>query len=76
LNSLRDISIKFGVMLEGKQFTLNDYEIHRWPEIRKMQVKFFDALMKEVTEFEVETLRLFGLPDIDTIRRVALGQDI
>jgi hypothetical protein len=42
---------------------------HRWPKVRKLQVDFFRAFMEEVTEIEIEVLRLLNLPDINEVRR-------
>lgn len=76
LNDIREISIRCGIAFDGKRVNLADFELHQWPEVRKMQGQYFKALMKEVTEFEIDTLRLFGLPDIDKVRMYSLDQDV
>ena len=55
-----------------KQPGLHELELsarpHRWPEMRKLQKEFFNAIMKQVTEAEEQALEIFGMPDIDTVR--------
>ncbi|MDD2869665.1 Hint domain-containing protein [Neomegalonema sp.] len=44
----------------------------QWPEMRKLEKEFFNALMMEVTEHEKEILRVLKLPTIDTVREYYL----
>lgn len=41
---------------------------HRWAEMRKLEVNFFNAFMDQVTEYEEKSLEIFDLPDINVIR--------
>lgn len=45
---------------------------HRWPEMRKLQAKFFDGLLHKVTETETEVLKILGLPSIADVRHYEL----
>ena len=59
-----------------KQPSLHELELssrpHRWPEMRKLQAKFFDGLLHKVTEREIDALKILGLPDINKIRHAEL----
>jgi len=49
---------------------------HRWVEMRKLHKDFFNAVMQKVTEYEIDLLKLFELPDIEEVRASLAGEDI
>jgi len=55
-----------------KQPSLAEQELaahkHRWAEMRELQVRFWRALMQEVTEMESDMLAALKLPGIDEVR--------
>lgn len=63
-----------------KVITPNYHEIersaipHRWKEMRKLQEDYFDALMAEVTEQEIEILKVLRLPSIEEVRKAEILQ--
>lgn len=42
---------------------------HRWNEMQKLQEDFFSTTGKIIVGAEIDALKIFGLPDIDQIRR-------
>lgn len=49
---------------------------HRWASMKKIQADFFNSLMDLVTEAEKNILEGLGMPDIDTVRMIAAGEQI
>ncbi len=87
MSFLRITSIKYGFLLGDhdsactcKKPSLHEMELathqHRWPEMRKIQKDAFNSYMDFVTEYEIDILRLFKLPEIDDIRKASLGVPI
>lgn len=80
----RNISIAFGLIVPDDQSHkvfeccketrpgLHEMELasreHRLKPIRDLQKDLFNAFMEEVTENEIDGLRILGLPDINTVR--------
>jgi hypothetical protein len=48
---------------------------HRWPEMRKLEVDFFNALIDCVTWYEQEALNIFGLPNLEQVREAVISGD-
>lgn len=49
---------------------------HRWKEMRIVQKDFFMGMAKEVTQYEKDMLALLKLPDIETVRRSIVDNNI
>lgn len=87
MSFIRTTSIKYGLILGDhdsactcKKPSLHEMELathkHRWPEMRKIQKDAFDSYMDFVTEYEIDILRLFELPEIDDVRKSVIGVPI
>jgi len=48
---------------------------HRWPEMRNLEVDFFNAFMDQVTEHEEKAIEIFKLPQIEIIRESIITGD-